>query len=301
MSEPEPEAKAGDFPREVLDLFDRFVHGAIDRRGFLERCTARLGSAAAAAGVLAALTPDFAAAQAVANDDRRIRTGLVDIPSPGGSGSIRAYLARPKGASARSRKPVVVVIHENRGLNPHIADIARRLAVDGFIAVAPDALTRLGGYPGDEDKARALFGQLDQARIREDFVAAARWAEALPDGNGRLGAVGFCYGGGVASMLATRLPTLRAAVPFYGAPPPADGIPAIKAEMLVHLAGNDQRVNAMWPGAETALKAAGVRHRIFTYPGVEHGFNNNTTPRYDKAAASLAWGRTLELFRRALG
>ena len=300
MSEPVPTRTATEFPREVLSLFDQFVHGGLSRRAFLERCTAHVGSAAAAAGLLAALTPDFAAAQAIANEDKRIRTSWVDIPSPAGSGSIRAYVARPKSASARARKPVVLVVHENRGLNPHIADIARRLAVDGFIAVAPDALTALGGYPGDEDKARTLFGQLDQAKIRQDMLAAARWAEALADGNGRLGAVGFCYGGGMVGFLATQLPSLRASVPFYGSPPPIDGVKAIKAEMLVQLAGNDQRINDQWPAAEEAMKKAGIRHRIFTYPGVEHGFNNNTTPRYDKEAAGLAWGRTLELFRRIL-
>jgi len=194
----------------------------------------------------------------------------------------------------------VLVIHENRGLNPHIQDIARRLAVDGFIAVAPDALTALGGYPGDEDKARALFSTLDQAKIRQDFIAAVHFAQALPDGNGKLGAVGFCYGGGMVNLLATLVPTLRAGAPFYGAPPPLEAVPAIKAELALQFAGNDARIDAMWPAYEAALKKAGTRYRAWIYPGVEHGFNNDTTPRFDKDAAALAWERTLALFKRTL-
>ena len=224
----------------------------------------------------------------------------MDIATPGGSGTIRAYIARPAGGGPATRRPVVLVVHENRGLNPHIEDIARRLATDGFIAVAPDALTALGGYPGDEDKARALFQQLDQTRIQADFLAAAQWAQAMPGGNGRLGAVGFCYGGGMVNLLAARMPTLAAAVPFYGAPAPVAEAGAIKAELLLHFAGNDARINAMWPPYEAALRQAGVRHAAFTYPGVEHGFNNDTTPRFDRAAADLAWGRTLALFRRTI-
>ncbi|UVO52603.1 dienelactone hydrolase family protein [Sphingomonas sp. SUN039] len=289
---------AQDFPREVLTLFDKYVHGGLSRRGFLDQCAAHVGTMAAASGILAALAPDFASAQVVPLDDKRIGTSKVEIASAKGSGSISAYVAKP--AKSRGRKPVVLVVHENRGLNPHIEDIARRLAVDGFIAIAPDALTKLGGYPGDEDKARALFGQLDQAKIREDFLAAAAYALALPGGNGKLGAVGFCYGGGVVNMLATKLPALRAGVPFYGAPAPLDGVPAIKAELLIQMAGNDTRINGLWPTYETALKAAGVKYQAHIYPGVEHGFNNNTTPRFDKDAAALAWARTLALFKRTL-
>jgi carboxymethylenebutenolidase len=291
---------AADFPREILTLFDRYVHGALSRRGFLRKCAVYVGGTAAATGVLAALSPDFASAQTVEPADGRIVTSVVEIPSPDGSGSIKAYVAKPRGASRKARKPVVLVVHENRGLNPHIEDIARRLAVDGFIAVAPDALTKLGGYPGDEDKARALFGQLDKAKIQQDFVAAADFAEALPDGNGKLGAVGFCYGGDVVNRLATVMPTLRAGVPFYGSPPPLEAVPAIKAELLLNFAGNDQRVDAMWPAYEEALKKAGIRYQAYIYPGVEHGFNNNTTPRFDKDAAALAWSRTLALFKRTL-
>ncbi|HEU0045260.1 dienelactone hydrolase family protein [Sphingomonas sp.] len=292
---------AADFPREVLTLFDHYVHGGLSRRGFLDGSARVLGSAAAATAVLGALTPDFAGAQVIAPDDKRITIARVEIPSPAGSGTIRAYVAKPKGASRRARKPVVLVIHENRGLNPHIEDIARRLATHGYIAVAPDALTALGGYPGNEDAARALFGKLDQVKIFADFLASAAWAQALPDGNGKLGATGFCYGGAIVSRLATRVPTLRAGAPFYGSPPPLDGIPAIKAELIVHLAGNDERVNAQWPPAEAAMKAAGTAAKVIIYPGVEHGFNNDTTPRFNKEAADLAWARTLALFRKHLG
>lgn len=290
---------AAGFPREVLTLFDQYVHGQLSRRGFLDGSARVLGSAAAAATVLSALTPDFAGAQVIAPDDKRIATSRVDIASLEGSGTIRAYVARPK-ATRPSRKPVVLVIHENRGLNPHIEDIARRLATAGFIAVAPDALTALGGYPGTEDAARALFGKLDQAKIFADFLAAAAYAEALPGGNGKIGATGFCYGGGMVGRLATRMPSLRAGAPFYGSPPPIEGIPAIRAELIVHLAGNDERVNAQWPAAEAALTAAKTRAQVIRYPNVEHGFNNDTTPRFDKVAADLAWARTLALFRKHL-
>jgi carboxymethylenebutenolidase len=293
---------AADFPREVLTLFDQYVHGAIDRRGFIARCAAHVGTVAAATSMLALLKPDFARAQVVPPTDGRIRTERVAIPSPQGSGTINAYIARPRdaGTSPEAQKPVVLVIHENRGLNPHIEDIARRLAVDGFIAIAPDALTALGGYPGDEDKARQLFGQLDQAKIRQDFLAAANLGEGLPDGNGKLGAVGFCYGGGMVNTLATLMPSLLAGVPFYGSPPALEAVPAIKAEMLIQHGGNDTRLVEGWPAYEAALKAAGVRYRGYVYAGAEHGFNNDTTPRFNAEAAALAWSRTLELFRRTL-
>ena len=192
------------------------------------------------------------------------------------------------------------MVHENRGLNPHIEDIARRLALDNFIAVAPDALHPLGGYPGDEDRARELFAKLDQAKTREDFVAAAQWARSIAGGNGRLGAVGFCYGGGMVNLLATRVPELLAGAPFYGAPAPADAVGRIKAELVLVFADNDERINAAWPAYEAALKAAGARFEAFKYPGTQHGFNNDTTPRFDAAAAQQAWGRTLALFNRCL-
>jgi carboxymethylenebutenolidase len=234
----------------------------------------------------------------VAPGDTRIQTASVEYPSPQGSGKARGYLAKP--AQAKGKLPTVLVVHENRGLNPHIEDIARRLALDNFIAFAPDALFPLGGYPGDEDKARELFGQLDQAKVRADFVAAAAVLKGLPDGNGKLGAVGFCWGGGIVNFLATRLPDLAAAVPFYGPQPPAEDAAKIKAPLLIHYASNDERINAGWPAYEAALKAAGVKYEQYTYPNTQHGFNNDTTPRYDAAAAKLAWSRTIEFFDKHL-
>lgn len=297
---PKSSSESPAFSRDVLDLFDAYVHGGLSRRSFLDRAARHVGGIAAAAATLSALSPDFANATVVQPDDKRIKTSRVDVASPAGSGTIRAYIARPAKASKRARKGVVLVVHENRGLNPHIEDITRRLAIDGFIAVAPDALTALGGYPGTEDKARELFGKLDQTKIRPDFEAAAAYAQALPESNGKLGAVGFCYGGGVVNYLATKVPGLRAAVPFYGPPAPMDAIATIDAELLIQLAGNDARINGLYPPFEAALKVAGKTYAAHVYPAVEHGFNNDTTPRFNKAAADLAWSRTLELFKRRL-
>ena len=289
---------AQDFQPEVLQLFDRYVHGDLSRRGFLEAATRHAGSAAAAAGLLAALSPQFAQAQQVAPTDARIQARTLDIASPQGSGKLHGYLAKPAGATGKL--PAVLVVHENRGLNPHIEDIARRLALDGFLAFAPDALTPLGGYPGDEDKARELFPKLDATKTRADFVAAERWLQASAEGNGHVGVVGFCWGGGIANYLATQLPDLRAAVPFYGAQPPAQEVPKIKAALLIHYAGADAGMNAGWPAYEAALKAAGTRYEEYTYAGVQHGFNNDTTPRFDTAAAALAWARTIAFFKAEL-
>ncbi|WP_395701967.1 dienelactone hydrolase family protein [Aquabacterium sp.] len=211
---------------------------------------------------------------------------------------MRAYVVRP--VQAAGPLPVVLVAHENRGLNPHIEDVARRLALEQFIAVAPDALFPLGGYPGDEDKARERFATLDQARTREDFAAAAAWAQGVAGGNGKLGVVGFCWGGGMANFLAARVSAVRAAAPFYGAPAPADQVAHIQAELVLAFADNDERINAAWPGYEAALKAAGVKYEAHRYPGTQHGFNNDTTPRFDAAAAQQAWGRMLALFNRVL-
>jgi carboxymethylenebutenolidase len=294
-----PRQTAADFDPEVLKLFDQYVHGQLDRRGFLDRASrVVVGGVAGASAVLAALSPDFARAQQVPPTDPRLKTDFVEFPSPAGYGKVRAYVARP--ARAAGPLPVVLVVHENRGLNPHIEDITRRLALDNYIAVAPDALFPLGGYPGDEDKARTLFGQLDQARTREDFVTSAAYARGIEGGNGKLGAVGFCYGGGVVNMLATRVPELVSGAPFYGAPAPADQVGAIQAELMLVFADNDERINAAWPPYEAALKAAGKRFSAYKYPGTQHGFNNDTTPRYDEAAAKQAWGRTLALFERTL-
>jgi carboxymethylenebutenolidase len=299
MSPSFPEHRADDFDPELWCLFDQYVHGDIDRRGFLDRA-GRFAAASGltAAGLLAALSPDFARAQKVQPTDARIQAEHVEFASPAGYGKVRAYVTRP--ATAAGPLPVVLVVHENRGLNPHIEDIARRLALDQFIAVAPDALFPLGGYPGDEDKARDLFAKLDQAKTREDFLSAAAWARAVPGSNGKLGAVGFCYGGGMVNFLATQVPELRAGAPFYGAAPPADQAARIKAELTLVFADKDERINAAWLPFETALKAAGVTFEAFRYPGTQHGFNNDTTPRFDAASAAQAWARTLALFNRCL-
>lgn len=289
---------AKDFHPEVLKLFDKYVHGLIPRRDFLKSAGKFAVGAATAEGLLQALSPRFAEAQQVSGNDPRITARFVEFPSPQGYGTVRGYLVQP--AQAKGKLPTVLVVHENRGLNPHIEDIARRLALDGFIALAPDALFPLGGYPGDEDKARELFPKLDQTRTREDFIAAAGYLKGLPEGNGKVGAVGFCYGGGVVNFLATRLPDLAAGVPFYGNQPPAEEAAKIKAPLLIQYAENDERINAGWPKYEAALKAAGVRYEAHIYPGVQHGFNNDTTPRFDQAAAKLAWQRTIAFFKQHL-
>lgn len=288
---------AQDFPHEVLRLFDQYVHGIIDRRGFLEKASQYTVGGVGAAALLGALSPSFAA-PIVANNDPRIVTRYVEYSSPEGNGKMRGYWAQPTKASGKL--PVILVVHENRGLNPHIEDITRRLALDNFIAFAPDALFPVGGYPGDEDKARELFSKLDQNKARADFLAAATWLKSVPESNGRVGVVGFCYGGGIANFLATRIPDLAASVPFYGTQPTAEETAKIKAPLLIHFAANDERINAGWPKYEEALKAAGVKYEVHFYPGTQHGFNNDTTPRYDKAAADLAWQRTLSFFNTQL-
>ncbi len=293
-----PQHTAADFDQELLILFDAYVHGDIDRRTFLDRARKFAVGGLTAAGLLASLSPKFAEAQVVKPDDARLVTARIDYASPKGHGTVKAYLARP--AQTNTRLPTVMVVHENRGLNPHIEDITRRLALDGFLAFAPDMLTPLGGYPGDEDKARALFAQLDQAKCREDFLAAYEVLKARPESNGKVGVVGFCYGGGIAHMLATRLPTLAAAVPFYGNHPPAEDAAWVKAPLLIHFADVDERINAAWPAYEKELKAAEVRYTAHRYPGTQHGFNNDTTPRFDAAAAQLAWGRTLAFLKTHL-
>ena len=293
-----PRLTAADFDPEVLRLFDQYVHGTIDRRGFLAGAARFAAGAVGAAGLLAALSPQFAVAQQVKPDDARLAVTHVEFASPSGYGKARGYLARPKAASGAL--PAVLVVHENRGLNPHIEDVTRRLALEGYLAFAPDALFPLGGYPGDEDAARALFGKLEQDKTHADFLAAADWLLRAEAGNGRLGAVGFCYGGGMVNFLAARVPKLLAAAPFYGQAPAAGDVVKIKAEMLVVLAANDERVNAGWPAYEAALKAAGVHYALYQPAGTQHGFNNDTTPRYDEAAAKEAWKRTLALFERTL-
>ena len=290
--------KASDFDPDLLILFDAYVHGAIDRRGFLEKASRFAVGGVTAAMLLDALSPRFAEAQQVARDDKRLKTEFLPFPSPKGYAITRGYFVRP--SAAAGKLPGVLVVHENRGLNPHIEDVARRLALENFVTFAPDALAPLGGYPGDEDKARQLFPTLDQAKTREDFVAAAAFLKSHADCNGRIGVVGFCWGGSTANMLATRLPDLGAAVPFYGGQPNAEDTAKIKAPLLIHYAENDERINAGWPAYEAALKASSVPYTMYKYPGTQHGFNNDTTPRYDEAAAKLAWQRTVEFLNKQL-
>lgn len=296
----QPRLTAKDFDQELLILFDAYVHGALDRRGFLGQAQKFAKAGMTAAGLLAALSPNFAAGQQVPANDSRLKIERVTYPSTAGNGTVNGYLVRPADAGAK-KLPAVLVIHENRGLNPHIEDIARRLALDGFMAFAPDALTPLGGYPGDEDKAREAFGKLDQARAREDFVAAANWLKGRPDSNGKIGAVGFCWGGGMVHTLTTRLPELSAAVVFYGNTPAPSEAEKVKTPLLIHRAAVDERINAAWPAYEAALKAANVKFVAYQYADTQHGFNNDTTPRYDAAAAKLAWSRTMEFFKDQLG
>lgn len=286
-----------DFDPELLKIFDQYVHGQITRRGFLAQASRYAVGGVTVTGLLSALSPSFAA-QKIASDDSRIRTSYAEFPSPQGYGKVRGYLVKP--AKMKGKLPAVLVVHENRGLNPHIEDIARRLALNNFIAFAPDALFPLGGYPGDEDKARELFPKLDQVKTRADFIAAADALKNLQDSNGKVGVVGFCYGGGIASFLATRIPDLDAAVSFYGAQPLAEEVAKIKAPLLIHFAENDDRVNVGWPNFEAALKASKIDYHAYFYPRTQHGFNNDTTPRYDEVAAKLAWQRTVDFFSKHL-
>jgi carboxymethylenebutenolidase len=287
---------AHDFDQDLLILFDAYVHGIIDRRGFLDKAAKYAVGGVTAVMLLDQLSPKFLEAQVIKPEDPRIKVGHVEFDSPNGYGKARGYLAQP--AKASGKLPAVLVIHENRGLNPHIEDIARRLALDNFVAFAPDALFPLGGYPGTEEKAREEFPKLDQAKTREDFVTAVGWLKARPETNGKVGAVGFCYGGGMVNMLATRLPDLAAGVAFYGSSPNVEDVPKIKAAMIIQSAEVDERINASWPAYETALKAANVRYERHLYPGTQHGFNNDTTPRFSADAAKLAWERTVAHFNK---
>ena len=289
---------ASDFPPAVLKLFDSYVHGMIDRRAFLDRAAKFAVGSFTAAAMFESLKPNYALAQQVAPHDSRIKVDYLNYPSPNGSGTVRGYWAMP--AKAEKKLPGVLVIHENRGLNPYIEDVARRLALEGFIAFAPDALTSLGGYPGDEEKAVKLFSELDPKKRIEDFVAGAEFLKSRPECTGKIGAVGFCYGGGVVNTLAVRLPELAAAVPFYGTQPDAADTAKIKAPLLIHYAGLDERVDAGWPAFEAALKANHIRYQEYIYAGVQHGFHNDTTPRYDEKAAKLAWSRTVAFLNKYL-
>ncbi len=290
--------KASDYDQGLLDLFDGYVHGDMDRREFLDRAKVFAVGGLSAAALLESLSPKYAEAQQIATDDSRLTTEYVEYDSPEGYGKVKAYMVRP--ADSSGKLPGVVVIHENRGLNPHIEDVARRTGLAGYLALAPDGLTSLGGYPGTDDEGRAMQQKLDRGKLAEDFVAAVKFLQSHPDCTGRVGCVGFCYGGSVSNMLAVRIPDLAAAVPFYGGQAATEDVPRIKAPLLLHYASHDERVNAGWPAYEAALKANGVSYTAHIYEGTNHGFHNDTTPRYDEAAAKLAWQRTLDFFNEHL-
>jgi carboxymethylenebutenolidase len=290
--------KASDFPQELLNLFDGYVHGRINRRAFLDGAQKFAVGGVTAAALLETLRPNYAMAIQIQPDDKRIKASTETVQSPQGNGSIKGYLVRP---ASDAKLPLVLVIHENRGLNPYIQDVARRLAVANFIAFAPDGLSTLGGYPGDEEKAVAMFGQLDRSKVLEDFVASAAWLKARPDGTGKLGAVGFCFGGGVVNQLAVRMGTeLSAGVPFYGAQPKPEDAAKIKTPINAQYGEMDTRINEGWPAFDKALTDAGVTHEGHIYKGANHGFHNDSTPRYDEAAAKQAWDRTLAWFNKYL-
>jgi carboxymethylenebutenolidase len=290
--------KASDYPQELLDLFHEYQHGDISRREFFDRAGKFAVGGLTVATIFESMRPNYAWAQQVPKDDQRIKTSDETVSSPDGNGSIKGYFARP--ANPSGKLPAVLVIHENRGLNPYIEDVARRFAVADFIAYAPDGLTSVGGYPGDDEKGAAAFRTVNGPKMFEDFVAAAKWLKARPESSGKVGAVGFCFGGGVVNNLAVRMPDLNAAAPFYGRQPGAEDAARIKAPLLLHYAANDQGVNQGWPAYEAALKANNKVYTAYVYENTQHGFHNDTTPRYDEAAAKLAWQRTLDFFNKYL-
>jgi carboxymethylenebutenolidase len=284
--------------QELLDLYDRYAHGLISRREFFDRAARFAVGGLTAAAVVDSVLPRYAEAQQVREDDARVTGERIEYPSPQGAGTMGGYLVRPAGAAGKL--PGVVVIHENRGLNPHIADVARRTALEGYLTLAPDALFPLGGYPGNDDDGRALQGKRDRAEMEEDFIAAIRWLQKHDASTGRVACIGFCFGGAMANQMAVRVPDLAAAVPFYGGQPAVDEVAKIRAPLLLHFAELDERVNAGWPAYEEALRSAGKEYTAHVYPGANHGFHNDTTPRYDEAAAKLAWSRTVEFLARHL-
>lgn len=290
---------AKDFPAELLELYDFYAHGRITKREFLDRAGKFAVGGLTAVALLSALSPDYALAQQVAPDDAGIVAEWITYPSPNGHGAVKGYLVKPAGATARLG--AVVVVHENRGLNPYIQDVARRVAKAGYIALAPDGLSSVGGYPGDDEKGRELQATVDPTKLMNDFFAAVEFLMTHEDTNGKVGIIGFCYGGGVANAAAVAYPELALAVPFYGRQPAAADVPRIKAPILLHYAGLDSRINEGWPAYEAALKANGKVYEAWIYPEVNHGFHNDTTPRFDEAAATLAWERTLAWFRTYLG
>jgi len=291
-------------PFEAIELYNQFIHGEISRRAFIDGISRFAVGGLAASAIISAVMPDYAAGQQVSKNDDRIKASYETVPSPQGNGSIKGYLVRPISADTRSatpsKLPGIIVVHENRGLNPYIEDMARRFALENFMAFAPDGLTSVGGYPGDDYQGGELFRKVDGKKMLEDFLAAAQWLKARPDCSGKVGATGFCYGGGVANTLATRMGSdLGAAVPFYGAVPPEAEIPKIKAAILVHHGALDTRLAATWPAYDKALTAANVVHEGYIYPDSGHGFMCDATPeRYNKAAATLAWQRTIDWFNK---
>jgi carboxymethylenebutenolidase len=291
--------QASDYPQELLNLFDEYVHGDIDRRDFLEGAKKFAVGGMTAAAIFESLRPNYAWAEQIKKDDKRVFTEYLTVDSPKGNGNIKGYFVRP--TKEAGKLPGVLVVHENRGLNPYIEDVARRLGTENFIAFAPDGLTSVGGYPGDDEKGGAAFAKVDKPKMTEDFIAAARWLKARPDCNGKIGVVGFCFGGGIANTLAVRMGAdLNAAVAFYGAQPKAEEVPSIKAPLLLNYASMDKRQMDGWPAYEEALKANHVTYAGYVYEGAQHGFHNDTTPRYDEKAAKLAWQRTLDFFNKYL-
>lgn len=292
------EIRKEEISQEVFDLYDYYVHNGIDRREFMNRLSVYAVGGLTVSALMTFLMPNYAQAQQVKPDDKRIQTEYKEYDSPKGGGKIRGILAKPAGNA--KKLPGVIVVHENRGLNPYIEDVARRLAVDGFIAFAPDALTPLGGYPGNDDAGRELQSKRNRDEMLEDFIAAYEFLKKNTECTGNVGVVGFCFGGWISNMMAVKLPDLKAAVPFYGGQPTADETAKIKAPLLLQYAELDTRVNAGLPDYEIALKANKVEYTVYIYPGVNHGFHNDTTPRYDEAAAKLAWERTIKFFREKL-
>jgi len=291
--------KASDFPQELLNLFGQYVHGRIDRREFLNGAQKFAVGGVTATALFEMLRPNYAWAVQVPEGDRRIKVETATVPSPKGNGSITGYMARP--ADATGKLTCGLVIHENRGLNPYIKDVARRMAVAKFVAFAPDGLTSVGGYPGDDEQGAKLFTRVDRAKMNEDFLAAAAWLKSYPDCTGKLGAIGFCFGGGVINLLAVRMGAdLDAAIPFYGNQPSADDVTKIKAPLLAHYGELDTRITSGWPAFDAELTAAHVPHEGYVYSGANHGFHNDTTPRYDEVAAKLAWRRTLDWLNKYL-
>ena len=290
---------AKEFPQELLDIFDLYVHGDIDRREFLDRAKRFATGGVTAAMILESLRPNYAWAQQVPKDDPRIQSEAVTVPSPEGNENIKGVFSKP--AKFKGKLPGVLVVHENRGLNPYIEDVARRVATANFLSLAPDGLTSVGGYPGSDEKGGALFSTVNRPKMAEDFVAAAKWLKSHKDCSGKIGVVGFCFGGGVSNNLAVRMGAdLAAAAPFYGSQPAAADVPKIKAHLLIHYASLDARINGGWAAYEEALKANSIHYTMHMYEGVNHGFHNDTTPRYDEASAKLAWQRTLAFFNERL-